>query len=119
MSHVTHLLSPVTCSMSHVTCHISPVTCQQWQQPEPHILPLLTPPLYTVDWFTKTDPKNPPKKCPNPKSGQNIKKKYSSLFKRVSYTPFDQKSPALLVSVDDSPQRIAPFYDGRVFLADG
>ena len=35
--------------MSAVTYHISP-----HQQPEPETLPLLTPPLCTEGWFTKT-----------------------------------------------------------------
>ena len=48
-----------------------PVTCDQRQQPQPQTLPLLTPPLYIVGRFSKTEffvlgsqpiyPKTPPK----------------------------------------------------------
>ena len=37
---------------------MSPVTCHQRQQPLPKTLPALTPPLCTVDLFTKLEPKH-------------------------------------------------------------
>ena len=44
--------------MSHVTSHLSHVTSHQRQQPEPQTLPLLTPSLFTVGWFSGTQPTN-------------------------------------------------------------
>ena len=43
--------------MSCVTCHMLWVTCHQHQQPQPQTLTLLTPPLCTVGWVTKTETK--------------------------------------------------------------
>ena len=45
-------MSHIACHMSHIACHLSPVTNvnSHSQRPPP---PLLTPQLYTVDWFTK------------------------------------------------------------------
>ena len=48
------------CSMYHmlpVTYHLFCVTCHQRQQ----TLPLIPPPLCTVGWYTKTEPKYPKK----------------------------------------------------------
>ena len=39
-----------------IMCHVSPVTCHQRQQSQPQTLPLLTPPLFSVGWFTPTEP---------------------------------------------------------------
>ena len=39
--------------MSHVTCHLSPIPTATAMS-----LPLLTPPLCTVGWFTKAESKN-------------------------------------------------------------
>ena len=50
-------MSCVMCHMSSVTSQLSTVNCHQRQQPKPQTLPLLTPPLCTVDWLTKTEPK--------------------------------------------------------------
>ena len=50
--------------MSPVTCHMSPVTCHQRQHPQPQTIPLLTPPLCIVGWFTKTETKQQ-QKVPN------------------------------------------------------
>ena len=58
MSQVMYHLSHVMCHVSHVSCHLSPVTCHQHQQPQQQTLPLLTPPLCTVVWLNKTEPKN-------------------------------------------------------------
>ena len=51
-------MSQVTCHMVHVTCHMSPsnchmshVTLQLSLTPTATDIPLLTPPLSTVDWF--------------------------------------------------------------------
>ena len=41
-------------SYSCVTCRVLPVTCHKIQQPQPHTLLLLSPPLCTVGWFAKT-----------------------------------------------------------------
>ena len=45
--------------MSHVKCHLSPIINANSHTPEPQTIPLLTPPLHTVGWFTKTEPQNP------------------------------------------------------------
>ena len=46
-------MSPcVTIHLSPVTCHLSPITCHQLQHP------MLTHPLCTQGWFTKTEHKN-------------------------------------------------------------
>ena len=73
--------------------YLSPITCHQRQQPQPQTLPLLTPPLCTVGWFTKTEPKN--------------KTKIHN-FCNLSDTLFEQKSPALSVPVDNGVDNICP-----------
>ena len=54
--HMSYVMCPVsnvtsfpTFHPSHVTCHLSPTPTATTQT-----LPLLTPPLYTVGWFTQT-----------------------------------------------------------------
>ena len=54
---------------------MSPDTCHQCQQPQPQTLPLLTPPLRTVYWFTKAELKNA--KFQNKKDFKPSKKKIS------------------------------------------
>ena len=44
--------------MSYVTCHLCHITSHQCQQPQPQALPLLTPSMFTVGWFTGTQPTN-------------------------------------------------------------
>ena len=50
-SHFTCDISHVTCDMSHVTFHLSHVTFHLSVMHTATDLPLLTPPLATVDWF--------------------------------------------------------------------
>ena len=70
-------MSCVICNMSHVMCHVSCVTCQQspltsYLSPvinansNSHRPSRLTPPLFTVCWFTKSAPK--PTNISNPKN---------------------------------------------------
>ena len=51
-------MSHVTCHMSRVTCKLSRVTDHQCQQPQTKNIPLLTPALCIVGWFTNTELKN-------------------------------------------------------------
>ena len=48
-------MSQVTCHMSHVTCHVSHVTFHLSLTPTATDLPLLNPPLSTVDWFQRAE----------------------------------------------------------------
>ena len=82
----------------YVLYHMSPVTCHQSQQPQPHTLPLLTPPLCAVGWFSKTETQNPKKNLKH-KIGQNLQKKRFLSFANFSDKLCDQKSPGLLVLV--------------------
>ena len=57
LSHITCHMSGFMCHISYFMCCVSPVTKRQ--QPQPHKLPLLTPPLCTVDWYAiMQTPKN-------------------------------------------------------------
>ena len=60
VSHFFCHMSCVTCDVSCVMCHVSPVTCHLslTPHPQPHTLPLLTPPLCTEGWFAKTQKPN-------------------------------------------------------------
>ena len=71
-------LSSVTCHLSPVICHLSPVTSNRRQQPQS--LPLLTPPLCTVVWFTKTEPKTETKKFKPKISAKPSEIKLSSFY---------------------------------------
>ena len=62
----------IICQMSHVMLYLSPVTCHQ--QPQPQTLPQLTPPLCTVGWFNKTEPKKEKKKKLNHRNHWNLPK---------------------------------------------
>ena len=80
---------------------MSPVTCHQWQQPEPQILALLTPPLYTVSWLTKTKTKNPKRNVQTQKVVKTSEKMVLCL-KRLAIRPMIR---SLLVSVDEGGDR--------------
>ena len=71
------------CHISYFMCCVSPVT--QRQQPQPHKLPLLTPPLCPVDWYAiMQTPKNL-NIFQNSKQHQSGKKKLK--WKQYALTP--------------------------------
>ena len=71
------------------------------QQPQLQTLPLLTPPLCTVCWFTKTEPKTNQYLYTTP-----FKRGVLSFFLIFSNTNYDQINPALSVPVADGGDKL-------------
>ena len=68
--------SNALCPVLYILGQMSPVTCHQCQQPQPHTIPPITPPICTLGWITKTEPKDDNKK--SLKNGPNHKKEVLS-----------------------------------------
>ena len=72
-------VSTVTCHLSPVTCHLSPTPTATASD-----TPLITPPIYTVDWLTKTENK----KSKIKKMAQTFKKGFLVLkFYQYAFQP--------------------------------